>query len=338
MPANKNALIRYKTIDNCLRNRYRRWTIDDLVDACCDALYDMEGISKGVSLRTVQGDLQMMRSDKLGYYAPIEVYDNKYYRYSNPNYSIMNMPMSQNDYQLMQEAVDMLRQLQDFDQFSEVADVVSRLQDRLAITQKRRKPIIHFDRVADLKGLRLLNPLYNHIVCQQTLHIGYRPYKAAEAQQMTVYPHLLKEYRNRWFLFASKCEDMALQTLALDRIVSVEVVEDIPWRENPDFDTEHYFDDIIGVTKPVGARPYAITFWASPVTCKYIETKPLHPSQKLLKENADGSCVFQIEVVINQEMFSVFLSYGSGVRILSPEKAANYMKSILADSLQSYKR
>lgn len=54
MPANKNALIRYKTIDNCLRNKYRRWTIDNLVDACSDALYDMEGISKGVSLRTVQ--------------------------------------------------------------------------------------------------------------------------------------------------------------------------------------------------------------------------------------------------------------------------------------------
>ena len=61
MPANKNALIRYKTIDNCLRNKYRRWTLEDLVDACSDALYDLEGISKGVSLRTVQGDIQMMR-------------------------------------------------------------------------------------------------------------------------------------------------------------------------------------------------------------------------------------------------------------------------------------
>ncbi len=336
MPANKNALIRYKTIDNCLRNRYRRWTIDDLVDACCDALYDMEGISKGVSLRTVQGDLQIMRSDKLGYYAPIEVYDNKYYMYSDPNYSIMNMPMSQNDYQLMQEAVDMLRQLQDFDQFSEVADVVSRLQDRLAITQKRRKPIIHFDNVANLKGLRLLNPLYNHIVCQQALHICYQPYKAEQPLQMTVYPYLLKEYRNRWFLFASKSEDMAIQILALDRIVGVEVVEDIPWQENPDFDIEHYFDDIIGVTKSVGAKPYVITFWASPTTRKYIETKPLHPSQKLLNENADGSCVFQIEVVINLEMFSVFMSYGNGVRILSPEKAANYLKGILVDAAKAY--
>ena len=63
MPANKNALIRYKTIDNCLRNRYRRWTLDDLVEACSDALYDMEGITKGVCARTVQMDIQIMRSE-----------------------------------------------------------------------------------------------------------------------------------------------------------------------------------------------------------------------------------------------------------------------------------
>ena len=48
MPANKNALIRYKTIDKGLRNPYRRWTLEDLVDACSDALYEMEGIDKGV--------------------------------------------------------------------------------------------------------------------------------------------------------------------------------------------------------------------------------------------------------------------------------------------------
>ena len=171
MPANKNALIRYKTIDNCLRNRYRRWTLENLVDACSDALYDMEGISKGVSVRTVQADIQMMRSDKLGYNAPIEVYDHKYYRYSDPDYSITDMPLSQNDYEVMQEAVDMLRQLQDFDQFSEMSDVVSRLQDKLAVTKNNRRPIVHFDNVPDLKGLKLLNPLYNYIAHKQTLRI-----------------------------------------------------------------------------------------------------------------------------------------------------------------------
>ena len=43
MALNKNALIRYKTIDKCLQNTYRRWTLDDLIDACSDALYEYEG-------------------------------------------------------------------------------------------------------------------------------------------------------------------------------------------------------------------------------------------------------------------------------------------------------
>ena len=73
MAINKNALIRYKTIDQCLQNNYRRWTLNDLIDACSDALYEYEGREINVSRRTVQLDIQMMRSDKLGYNAPIVV-------------------------------------------------------------------------------------------------------------------------------------------------------------------------------------------------------------------------------------------------------------------------
>ena len=108
MPTNKNALIRYKTIDQCLRNRYRRWTLDDLVEACSDALYDMEGITKGVCARTVQKDLQTMRSDKLGYNAPIEVYDKVYYRYADEDYSITDMPLTADDCRLLKRAIAML--------------------------------------------------------------------------------------------------------------------------------------------------------------------------------------------------------------------------------------
>ncbi len=334
MPANKNALIRYKTIDSCLRKRYRHWTIEDLVDACCETLYELEGT--GVSLRTVQGDLQIMRSDKLGYNAPIEVYDNKYYRYSDPEYSILNLPMTQNDFRIMKEAVDMLRQLQDFDQFAEVADVVGRLQDCIDTGLKHQKPIIHFDSVPDLKGLRFLNPLYNYIANQQTISIYYQSFKSKQPRRLILYPYMLKEFRNRWFLFGSLPKDMSLQSLALDRIVSVELEDKIKWKENHNFDASHYFDDIIGVSKPIRAKPCIITFWASPQTSNYIETKPLHKSQKQLAVNADGSRLFQIEVIVNREMFSVFMSYGSGVCILSPAKAANYLKTIYTECLNAY--
>ena len=130
MPANKNALIRYRTIDRCLRNRYRRWTLDDLVDACCDALLDMEGITKGVCARTVQMDIQIMRSDKLGYNAPIVVYDKIYYTYADPDYSITEMPLSMDDCKLIKEAITLLDNKDNLDA-ARVKMVLAKLKTRL---------------------------------------------------------------------------------------------------------------------------------------------------------------------------------------------------------------
>ncbi len=137
MPVNKNALIRYKTIDRCLRNKYRRWTLDDLVEACSDALYEMEGITRGVSMRTVQADIQMMRSDKLGYNAPIEVYDNKFYRYEDPDYSINDSPIAEDTYELMLKAVKMIRNRKDssIDDLGEILDKIGTRLNAILIHQ-----------------------------------------------------------------------------------------------------------------------------------------------------------------------------------------------------------
>ena len=137
MPANKNALIRYKTIDRCLRNRYRRWTLDDLVDACSDALYDMEGIVKGISKRTVQADIQMMRSDKLGYYAPIEVYDNKYYRYADPDYSISDTPISSEDYKVVLQAITLIQKYETDGETDDLGNALMKVKATLKCLLKR---------------------------------------------------------------------------------------------------------------------------------------------------------------------------------------------------------
>ncbi|MBR4267760.1 MAG: WYL domain-containing protein [Bacteroidales bacterium] len=335
MPANKNALIRYKTIDNCLRNKYRKWTIEDLLDACCDALYDCEGISKGVSLRTVQSDIQIMRSDKLGYNAPIEVYDNKYYRYSDPNYSITKMPLSENDFQVMKEAADMLRQLSDFQQFNEFTDVINRLDDKLAVSRKKRKPIVNFDSVKDLKGIELLTPLYNYIDKKQSLKIVYQSFNATEPSEFIFFPYMLKEFRNRWFVFGNKKDNPSIYNLPLDRIQSVEPTE-IQYQENPNFDNEHFFDNVIGVSSRINNFPRKIKFWASEEQSKYIKTKPLHHSQKVIEELPDGSCIFRIDVVINFELYSVLLSYGSGIKVISPRNAVKYIKEQITAMQELY--
>ena len=249
------------------------------------------------------------------------------------------MPLSQNDYEVMQEAVDMLRQLEDFEQFSEMSDVISRLQDKLSISRNNRKPIIHFDSVPNLKGLRFLNPLYNYIAHKQTLRVMYQSFTATRPTEFILFPYLLKEFRNRWFLFGSKASNMLLYNLPLDRINSIEPIEDIPYCENPDFDPEHFFDDVIGVSKNIKNTPRRIKFWASAEQSMYIKTKPIHPSQKLIKENPeDGSCIFRIDVVINFEMYSVFMSYGPGIKIIYPKSAMYYMKDKLKEAAELYDR
>lgn len=133
MPVNKNALIRYRTIDRCLRNKYRRWTLDDLVEACSDALYDMEGITRGVSVRTVQADIQVMRSDKLGYEAPIEVYDSKYYRYADEDYSISNSPLDSDMCALISDAIDKLKQFETILPVNELGDLLTKVRHKLEL-------------------------------------------------------------------------------------------------------------------------------------------------------------------------------------------------------------
>lgn len=131
MPLNKIALIRYKTIDQCLRNRNRNWTLDDLIEACSEAVNKAEGTNKGASKRTVQGDLQLMRDPKIGYHAPITVIAKKYYTYADANYSITRQAISKQDEGMIQEAVDFMKHLQDFEHFKAYDGVVKELENIL---------------------------------------------------------------------------------------------------------------------------------------------------------------------------------------------------------------
>jgi predicted DNA-binding transcriptional regulator YafY len=323
MPVNRNALIRYKTIDTCLRNKYRQWTLEDLIDACSDALYEYEGIDKGISKRTVQMDIQMMRSEKLGYNAPIVVYDNKYYKYGDEDYSITNTPLSEQDLKTMSEAVEVLRQFKGFSYFSGMGDIVSRLEDHVTSAKQKTIPVIDFEKNESLKGLDYLDTIYHAIVNKQVLNIKYRSFKAHSANTFIFYPYLLKEYRNRWFIFGRRKENLV--NLALDRIHNIEIAEKGRFVENDLFDPQTFFDDLVGVTKNIGMKAEIVRFRVDKQNAPYVETKPFHKSQKVVEEHEDGSKTFDINVVINQELQREFFGYADTIKILSPQSLVDFM-------------
>jgi len=204
MAQNKNALIRYRTIDRCLQNRYRKWTLQDLIEACSDALYEFEGKDVNVSKRSIQLDIQLMRSDKLGYNAPIVVYAKKYYKYEDESYSITNIPLTENDMNILSETVEMLKQFKSFSLFSELGGIIQRLEDKVHTEKNQQESIIHLDKNENLKGLEHLDTLYQAILKKICLTISYQSFKARESSDLIIHPYILKQFNNRWFLIGKK--------------------------------------------------------------------------------------------------------------------------------------
>ena len=330
MSSNKNALIRYKTIDRCLRNKYKKYTLDDLIEECSEALFEFEGKEAYVSKRTIQLDIQNMRSEKFGYEAPIEVYDRKYYRYSDPEYSIHNIAVNENDLKAMNNAVQILKQFKDFSMFKDLNGVIQKLENTVHSAQQQS--IIHLDKNERLKGLEYIDILYNAILNKKTLGVVYKSFKAREEKKYIVFPQLLKEYNNRWFLICWYGD--ALLNLALDRIISVQIEENIPFRER-EFNADRYFSEVIGVTTSREQRGQNVIFSIKGIHAEYVKTKPFHHTQEILEEK-DGETYFRIRVQLNFELERVILGFGDYITVHKPNRLKTRIKNTLERAMKNY--
>lgn len=334
MPVNRNALIRYRTIDNCLRNRQRRWTLEDLIEACSEALYEYEGIDKGVSRRSIQMDIQLMRSDKLGYNAPIIVQEKKYYTYEDPDYSITNIPLTDQDLGKLTEVVEILRQFKGFSHFQELSGMVQRLENKIYSAKTNQEPVIDFEKNENLKGLEHIETLYQAIIKKCTVKLCYRSFKARESNTFHFHPYYLKEYRNRWFVIGIKKKGAPVLTLALDRVISIEGC-DVKYVPRQDFNLATYLNDVIGVTVNQNGQAEKVLLLADNETAPYILTKPLHHTQEVVETTRSG-VVFSLRVQLNFELEREILGFGDRVKVLAPERLKRRVKETLEHAIDLY--
>lgn len=335
MPVNRNALIRYRTIDKCLQNRRRKWTIEDLINCCSEALYEYEGIDKDVSMRTIRLDLNAMRSDKLGYNAPIVVTDKKYYSYEDPEYSIAKIPLTSQDLGILQEVSHLLRQFKGFSHFNDVTEMVNKLEDKIYSEQYQQPSVIDFEKNELLTGIEWLDVIYKAIVSQTTVQLTYQSFKARQANDILFYPYLLKEYRNRWFILGMKKQGKEIGTFALDRIQNILLLPDENFRRHKQFDPQTWFSNIIGVTRNAADTPTRITFLADHYQAPYIKTKPIHPSQQIVEVTKEG-ITFSIDVIPNFELERELIGFGEGLKILSPNNLVRAFKRKVRLMFETY--
>ena len=136
-------------------------------------------------------------------------------------------------------------------------------------------------------------------------------------------------------MVGKKKASQPITNLALDRIISIDYDFNLPYLEE-DFDADDYYKDVIGVTVNSGLKARRIELWVDASNAPYVLTKPLHTSQRLIKENEDGSVIIDIYVIPNYEMERLLLGFGSCLEILRPESLRNRMKKIIKDAISRY--
>jgi predicted DNA-binding transcriptional regulator YafY len=335
MATNKHAQIRYKVLDTCFRNTGRNYTFEDLMDACNDALAEVDPKSGGISIRTLRDDIAFMESD-LGWSAEIDrirAGKKSYYRYRDPNFSINNQPLNQTELTQINSALEIISRFSGMPQFSWVNEIITKINNGFEV-KNENDSIINFDSNQYLKGIEHLGNLFNAINGRKVIRMVYRPFKFDHDIDMIIHPYYLKQYNNRWFLFGLNDKYKTISNIALDRIVSFDITT-LKYIKNKSIDFTEYFEDIIGVTRPEKGKLTKIELLFSNDEAPYVITKPIHGSQKKKKHDEDGLLI-TIEIIPNPEFEKLILSFGEKVKIVSPKKITEQIKKRISKAINLY--
>jgi len=315
MPVNKSQHIRYRVLDRCFSNFGRKYFIDDLVNACNEELEEVFGIGKKVSKRTIQYDIEFMESAE-GWAIPLKrIEEGKqiYYRYEDEYFSIDSIALSKKGWNQLQLIFDLLIQIEGVPELMDFYKIEDVTQGR--IQNRKKQTFIQFDSNIYLKGIEYFGSLLEGIQNNSVLKIKYKPFNNSNVLEFHFHPYLLKQYNQRWFCFGLN-EEHGIRTwnIALDRIISIDSSAKNYLKSNIDW--SEYFDDVVGVTVIDEAPVENIKILLSDSIKEYIETKPIHGSQKIRK--TEDGYQLELKVKVNNELLNLLRSYGEKITVIKP--------------------
>lgn len=333
MPKNKDAVSRYRWIDERLRNkRLKKPTLDDLIE------FVSRKMDKSISVRTIQKDIQDMRHDpELNYHAPI-VYDRASgtYAYEDETYSINNIPIEEADLEGLEIAIGILEQFRSLPVIEQFEDAILKIAASLKQNREvlEHKGLIRFSRATHYKGASHIPAIVDAIKNLDVIRISYQSFDRNEPKEHWVEPYHVREYQSRFYLVgkSQKAKGGTLLTFALDRILDLWPTD--KKFDGKNFDDASYFQHAIGVTVPQG-EPEKVILSFTPHQGKYIKTQAIHPSQQVESDTAE-ECRISINVVINHELTMLLLSYGANVKVVQPAQLAEKIAAEAKAMLERY--
>lgn len=328
MANTKNYSIRERILDHYLSSGkwYSRAQLEDF----CNRALEEQGENPITSRTTIQNDLTTI-SNK--FHVNIDTKKKGrvwFYRYQDPSFSIFSSELKEEDYEKLQQAMETLNRFKGLPQFEWVDELGARFNE--SFLGGSSKPIVGFESYSYNRGMEYFTPLFEAIKQHLTLSVQYKSFKMNEPRTFVISPYYLKAYNGRWFLIAKERNYDSLTNYALDRIEGLENAG-VPY-EPTDIDFDEYFEDVIGVSVPQ-KEPEKIEIWFSTEQLKYVETKPIHGSQKIIHRDETGG-IIQLELIPNYELEQLILSFGEKAQVLSPASLQQKIKERMKTALEKY--
>jgi len=308
----------------------------DLRQACEEALY---GDSSGEHIcdSTIEKDMYAMRME---HDAPIK-YSKKHkgYYYSDPDFSINEVPLSDDDVESIQFAVSTLAQFRDSAIFKQFGFALNKIVDHVNISKESKSEevdqYVQFETGNTSTGSDYLAPLLSAIKNSNIVYFDYESFVSGNRKRRKVTPLLLKEYRNRWYLISNDMVKDKIITYGLDRMGNLDATDqsgEKPKAFNPDL----YFKHSIGITASDDVIPQEIKFKAKNVAAKYIDSQPFHQSQEVVLTNNDFT-TFSLFVQVSEELIRELMSYGGEVEVIAPQTLKTEITKRVNEMYKIYK-
>jgi predicted DNA-binding transcriptional regulator YafY len=331
MPVTKNAQLRIELLDEILGG-VRKYNFEDLLEKINDKLSEV-GYS-AISEKSLFNDLKYLREEKdAPIHKPTSADPHYYY---TEKFSIKDLLLSEEEVDSLKQASEILKRLSPHLIGSEMDDVIAKLENKVHTNVPERAEIIQFETHTQSAGGNWIQTLFTAIKEKLSLRITYKPFHKTEAREFIFHPYLLKQYRNRWFLFGRENENNYLVTLALDRILSIKNSSSF-YVENDMFLPDNYFKHMVGVSMPINGEIQNVIIKVNAKSVPYLTSKPIHKLQETIKTYKSGSIQIKLPVYINHEFVSNILSYGDSLEVIGPDILRDEIKKILENTVKQYK-
>lgn len=314
MPHIKNALIRYRIIDKCIRNQYKPFPSKrDLREACEESLFGSTG-GAHICDSTIEKDMYAM---KMEHDAPIKYSKlEKGYFYEDKDFTLNDIPLTDNDMEAISFAAHTLMQFKDVELFRQFGSAIDKIVDHLAVSQDQdSQQFVQFEATIADGGNEYLTSILEAIKLKRLIQFEYASFVTGELKLRKVTPLLLKQYRNRWYLISFDDSKNDYITYALDRIEGLEILKETV-SQPIDFDPDNYFKHAVGITSG-NTAPTDVRLKVSLVAAKYLDSLPIHASQKVVEMNQDH-VIFCLKVNISEELIREIMSYGGDIAVIEP--------------------